>query len=66
MPLIPTLWKQRQAGLCEFEVSLDYRVSSITVRATQRKLESKSPKKKKVFFLKKKKRTEKAGGVAQM
>jgi hypothetical protein len=31
-PLIPALWKQRQADLCEFEASLIYRVSSRTAR----------------------------------
>ena len=28
MPLIPALGRQRQVDLCEFEASLDYRVSS--------------------------------------
>ena len=36
MPLISALGRQRQADLCEFEVSLVYRVSSRTARATQR------------------------------
>ena len=38
MPLIPALGRQRQVGLCEFEASLVYIVSSRTVKAvTQRK-----------------------------
>ena len=36
MPLIPALGRQRQVALCEFEANLVYRVSSRTVRATQR------------------------------
>ena len=38
MTLIPALgrWRQRQVDLCEFKASLVYRVSSKTVRATQR------------------------------
>jgi hypothetical protein len=36
MPLIPALRRQRQVNLCEFKVSLVYRVSSRTARATQR------------------------------
>ena len=35
-PLTPALERQRQADLCEFEGSLVYRVSSRTVRASQR------------------------------
>ena len=34
--LIPALARQRQAELCEFKVSLVYRVSARTVRATWR------------------------------
>ena len=30
MPLIPAIRRQRQVGLCEFEASLVYRVSSRT------------------------------------
>ena len=37
MPLIPILGRQKQADLCEFKVSLVYRVSSRTARATQKK-----------------------------
>ena len=37
MPLIPALGRKRQEDLCEFEVSLVYRVSSRTgSKATQR------------------------------
>ena len=36
MSLIPTLRRQRQVDLCEFEVSLVYKASSRTARATQR------------------------------
>jgi hypothetical protein len=36
MPLIPALWSQRQANLCEFKASLVYRASSRTARATQK------------------------------
>jgi hypothetical protein len=36
MPLILALRRQSQADLCEFKASLVYRVSSKTVRATQR------------------------------
>jgi hypothetical protein len=35
-PLIPALGRQRQEDLCEFRVSLVYRVSSKTSRVTQR------------------------------
>ena len=42
-PLIPTLGKQKQADLCEFEVSLDYRVSYRTV-ITQRNPVSRNKK----------------------
>jgi hypothetical protein len=31
-PLIPTLWRQRQAGLCEFKATLVYRKSSRTAK----------------------------------
>jgi hypothetical protein len=36
MSLIPVLGRQRQVDLCEFEASLLYRMSSKTVRTTQR------------------------------
>jgi hypothetical protein len=36
-PLIPALERQRQADLCEYEASLVCKVSSRTVRTTQRK-----------------------------
>ena len=36
LALIPALGRQRQVDLYEFEASLVYRVSSRTVRATQR------------------------------
>jgi hypothetical protein len=36
MALIPALRRQRQADLCESEVSLVYKVSFRTVRTTQR------------------------------
>jgi hypothetical protein len=36
MPLIPALGRKKQVDLWEFEASLCYRVSSRTVRATQR------------------------------
>jgi hypothetical protein len=49
--LIPTLGRQRQVDLCEFEASLVYRVSSRTARDTQRNPVSKKtkPKQKKGF-----------------
>ena len=34
MPLILALRRQRQVDPCEFEISLVYRVSSMTARAT--------------------------------
>ena len=37
LSLVSAVRRQRQAKLCEFKVSLVYRVSSRTVRATQRK-----------------------------
>ena len=40
-PLIPTLRRQRQADLCEFEASLVYRVSSRTLSAIERDYVSK-------------------------
>lgn len=36
MPLVPALGRQRQAGLCEFMVSIVYSASSRTVRVTER------------------------------
>ena len=48
MPLISSLGRQRWADLCEFEVSLVYRVSSRTAGITQRDLVlNKNQKKKK-------------------
>jgi hypothetical protein len=41
MPLITALGRQKQADLCEFKVSLVYRVSFRIARATQRNLVSK-------------------------
>jgi hypothetical protein len=35
MPSIPELRRQREVGLCEFEASLVYIVSSRTARATE-------------------------------
>jgi hypothetical protein len=35
-PLVPALGRQRQVDLCEFEVSLVYRVSSRIVKAKRR------------------------------
>jgi hypothetical protein len=43
MPLIPVLGRQRQ-GISEFKVSLVYRVSFRTARATQRNPVSKKQK----------------------
>jgi hypothetical protein len=40
MLLTPALGRQRQVDLCEFKNSLVYRVSSRTVRATQKKRNS--------------------------
>jgi hypothetical protein len=45
--LTPALERQRQADLCEFEVSLVYRLCFRTVRATQRNPVSKQTGKKK-------------------
>ena len=42
MPLVPTLRRQRQVDLCQFEASLVYRVSSRAARTTQRNPVSKS------------------------
>jgi hypothetical protein len=48
IPLIPVLRRQRQAGFCEFEISLDYKESSISARAdTQRNPVSKNQNKTK-------------------
>jgi hypothetical protein len=52
MPSIPALWRQRQANLCEFYVSLVYRVSTRIARDTWRhpvleKLKKKKEKKEK-------------------
>lgn len=52
MPLSPALEMQRQVDLCKFEVSLGYRASSKTARATQRKPISNKKKKSKISFLK--------------
>jgi hypothetical protein len=46
MPLIPALWRQRQADFCVLEASLVYRVSSRTARAIQRNPVSKKKKQK--------------------
>lgn len=35
MPLIPALWRQRQAEFCEFKPSLVYNVSFRIAKATQ-------------------------------
>ena len=40
-------WRQRQADLCEFKASLIYKVSSRTIRSTQRNPVSKKQKEKK-------------------
>ena len=45
----PSTWRQRQADLCEFEVSLVYRVSSRTVRDTQRNAVSKQTNKQRIW-----------------
>jgi hypothetical protein len=45
--LTPTLRMQRQLGLCEFEASLVYRVSSRTASTTQRNPVSKKKKRPK-------------------
>jgi hypothetical protein len=45
-PLILRLRRQRQVDLCELKASLVYRVSSRTVRATQRNHFSKNEKAK--------------------
>ena len=47
MPLIPALKREGQVDLCEFELSLVYRVSSKTARTIQRNPVSKNQKKKK-------------------
>jgi hypothetical protein len=52
--LIPALGRQRQADLCEFEVSLVYRVSSRAANVTQRKLQKPNPNKIKKQKTKKK------------
>jgi len=44
-PLILALWRLRQRDLCEFEASLDYRVSFRTARAIQRNPALKNKKK---------------------
>ena len=44
MSLIPAPRRQRQADLCGFKASLAYRVSSRTVRTTQRTPVLKKPK----------------------
>jgi hypothetical protein len=47
MPLIPALWRQSQVDLSEFVISLVYRVSSRTLKATQRNpVSKKHPNKK--------------------
>lgn len=52
MPLIQAFWKEWQVDLCDFEVTLIYKVSSRIFRDTQRKLvlkynPSSPPKKRK-------------------
>ena len=56
MSLVPVLWTQRQADLCESEASLVYRVSSRIARATQRNPVSKNQKEKKKKERKKEKK----------
>ena len=53
MPLIPALGRQRQVGICEFKVSLVYRVSSRTgSKATEKPcLEKPKPKPKINMFI---------------
>ena len=46
MPLTPTLGRQKQVDLCESEVSLFYKVSFRTRRATEREKEIKPISKK--------------------
>ena len=46
MPLIPTLRRQRQVDLCEFEASLFYKSSSRTGSKATEKLCLEKPKKK--------------------
>ena len=43
---MPLIGRQRQVGLCEFETSLVYRMSSRTARDTQRSPVSKKQNKK--------------------
>ena len=50
--LILVLGRQRQVDLCEFKASLVYRVSSKTVRATQRNPVLKNNNSQKAFFFK--------------
>jgi hypothetical protein len=57
-PLIPALWRQRQA-VSEFEASLVYKVSSRTAKAIQRDPVLKKEKKRKEKKRKEKKRKEK-------
>jgi hypothetical protein len=62
MPLIPKLWRQRQADFWELTASIVSRKSSRIARATHRNSVSKSPKKgkrKKKNKKRKKKRKEK-------
>ena len=49
-PLILVLGRQRQADLCELEVSLVYRVSSRTTRATKGNSVSKNNNKMKNYM----------------
>jgi hypothetical protein len=44
MPSIPALGRQGQADFCTFEISLVYRVSSETTKATRRNPVSKTNK----------------------
>ena len=41
--MIPAFMRQSQVDICEFEANLVYRVSSRTIRATQRNLVLKNP-----------------------
>ena len=50
MPLIPAFWRQRQLDLCEFKVSLVYRVSSRTAMDTQRNPVSKYKKQQQIKY----------------
>ena len=57
-PLIPALGRQKQEDLCELKASLVYRVSSRTVRTTQRNSVSKNQNKVKTTAKRKQVSTE--------